>query len=85
MYDPPRFLRAFSIGPMDPELKLLDLLRKDWWKLGIVLCFIWAIECQLEGNSVLETIAAPLLVCAWVGIVYLLDRWVQWMAGRAVV
>ena len=50
-------------GPqMDRELRLLDLVRRDWWILVIVLCVIWAIECHLEGNSVLETIEAPLLV-----------------------
>jgi hypothetical protein len=41
----------------------------------IVLCVIWAIECHLEGNSVLETIEAPLLVGTWLGAVFLLDRW----------
>jgi hypothetical protein len=61
---------------MDRELRLLDLVRKDWWVLVIVLCIIWAIECRLEGNSVIETIEAPLLVVAWGGLIFLLDRWV---------
>jgi hypothetical protein len=68
---------------MDPELRLLDLVRRDWWVLLIVLCAIWAIECRLEGNSPLETVEAPLLLCAYLGAVFLLDRWVRWMAGRA--
>jgi hypothetical protein len=59
--------RGTFTGPqMDPELRLLDLVRRDWWVLVIVLCIIWAIECHLEGNSVIETIEAPLLVVAWV-------------------
>jgi hypothetical protein len=60
---------------MDPELRLLDLVRRDWWILVIVLCIIWAIECHLEGNSVIETIEAPLLVVAWGGLILLIDRW----------
>jgi hypothetical protein len=61
---------------MDQELRLLDLIRKDWWVLVVVLCVVWAVECQLEGNSAIETVVAPLLVCAWLGAIYLLDRWV---------
>jgi uncharacterized membrane protein YhaH (DUF805 family) len=61
---------------MDPELRLLDLLRRDWWALVIVVCVVWAIESRLEGNSAFETIAAPLLVCTWLGVIFLIDRWV---------
>ncbi len=68
---------------MDPELRLLDLVRKDWWVLVIALCVIWAVECQLEGNSAFETVAAPLLVCAWLGLIFLLDRWVLRHADRS--
>jgi hypothetical protein len=68
---------------MDRELRLLDLVRKDWWVLDIVLCVIWAVECHLEGNSVLETIEAPLLVCVWLGLIFLLDRWVVRRTDRA--
>jgi hypothetical protein len=61
---------------MDRELRVLDLARKDWWVLVIVLCVIWAIESHLEGNSIGETIAMPLLLVAWGGLIFLLDRWV---------
>jgi hypothetical protein len=61
---------------MDPELRLLDLLRRDWWILVIAVSVVWAIECRLEGNSAFETIAAPLLVCTWLGVIFLIDRWV---------
>jgi hypothetical protein len=54
---------------MDSESRLLDLLRRDWWVIVIVACIVWAIECRLEGNSVFETIAAPLLVCTWLGAI----------------
>jgi hypothetical protein len=67
---------------MDRESRLLDLLRRDWWALAIVVCVVWAIEGRLEGNSAFETIAAPLLVCAWLGLIFLLDRWVQWRVDR---
>jgi hypothetical protein len=67
---------------MDPELRLLDLLRRDWWALAIVVCVVWAIECRLEGNSAFETIAAPLLVCTWLGLIFLLDRWVLSRTNR---
>jgi hypothetical protein len=67
---------------MDSESRLLDLLRRDWWVIVIVACIVWAIECRLEGNSVFETIAAPLLVCTWLGAIFLLDRWVLWATDR---
>jgi hypothetical protein len=68
--------RGSFTGPqMDPELRLLDLVRRDWWVLVIVLCIIWAIESHLEGNSIIETIEAPLLVVAWGGLILLIDRW----------
>jgi hypothetical protein len=68
---------------MDPEPRLLDLVRRDWWVVVIVLCILWAIECRLEGNSVIETIEAPLLVCVWLGLIFLLDRWVVRRTDRA--
>jgi hypothetical protein len=58
---------------MDPELRLLDLLRRHWWAIAVVVYVAWAIEGRLEGNSAFETIAAPLLVCTWLGLIFLLD------------
>jgi hypothetical protein len=75
--------RGSFTGPqMDPELRLLDLVRRDWWVLVIVLCITWAIECHFEGNSVIETIEAPLLLVAWGALVFLLDRWALRRADR---
>jgi hypothetical protein len=72
----PRFGGATVTGPqMDPELRPLDRVRRHWWLVVIVLYVIWAIECHLEGNSVIETIEAPLLVVAWGGLILLIDRW----------
>jgi hypothetical protein len=68
---------------MDPELRLLDLVRRDWWVLVIALCVIWAVESHLEGNSVAETIAMPLLLVVWGGLIFLLDRWVVKRADRS--
>jgi hypothetical protein len=60
---------------MDPELRLLHLVRKHWLALAVVVGVVWAIECRLEGNSAFETIAAPLLAATWLGVIFLLDRW----------
>jgi hypothetical protein len=60
---------------MDPELRLLHLLRKHWLALAVVMGVAWAIECHLEGNSAFETVAAPLLAATWLGVIFLLDRW----------
>jgi hypothetical protein len=68
---------------MDPELRLLDLVRRDWWVLVIVLCVIWAVESHLEGNSIGETIAMPLLLAVWGGLIFLLDRWVVGRVDRS--
>jgi hypothetical protein len=43
----------------------LAVISIFWWVLAIVLCAVRAIKCPLEGNSVNETIAVPLLVVAW--------------------
>jgi hypothetical protein len=58
-------------------------VRSHRWAVLIVLCTIWAIECRLEGNGILETVEAPLLLCAYLAAVFLLDRWVQWMERAA--
>ncbi len=36
-----------------------------------MLSVVWAVERQLEGNSGVETVGAPLLMCAWLGAVFL--------------
>ena len=33
---------------------MLNILRQDWWWLAIVVCIIWAIECVIEGNTLLD-------------------------------
>jgi hypothetical protein len=60
---------------MDPELRVLRLLRKHWLAVAILLGAVWVIECRLEGNSAFETIAAPLLAATWLGAIFFLDRW----------
>jgi hypothetical protein len=50
----------------------MDQLRK--WFVVVMLSVVWAVERQLEGNSGVETVVAPLLVCAWQGAVFLPDR-----------
>jgi hypothetical protein len=52
----------------------MDQLRK--WFVVVMLSVVWAVERQLEGNSGVKTVVAPLLVCAWLGAVFLPDRWV---------
>jgi hypothetical protein len=67
---------------MDPELRLLDLMRRDWWLLFIVLFAIWVIESYFEGNSVFEIIAMPVLLVVWGALIYLLDQWVASCSDR---
>jgi hypothetical protein len=38
----------------------MDQLRK--WFVVVMLSVVWAVERQLEGNSGVETVVAPLLV-----------------------
>ena len=66
----PRYRRL-----MDPELRLLHLLRRQWLALAVALATLWAIKCRLEGNSAVETIGAPLLAATWLGAIFILDRW----------
>jgi hypothetical protein len=30
----------------------------------------------LDGNTLLETLAGPVIVALWAGAIYLIDRWV---------
>ncbi len=48
----PRF--GVLLRCIENELKLHIAVHKDWWKLGILLCVVWAIECRLEGNNMLQ-------------------------------
>jgi hypothetical protein len=43
----------------------MDQLRK--WFVVVMLAVVWAVERQLEGNSGVETVVAPLLVCSMAG------------------
>jgi hypothetical protein len=67
---------------MDPELRLLDLMRRDWWVFFVVLFAIWVIESYFEGNSVFEIIAMPVLLVVWGAFIYLLDQWVASRSDR---
>jgi hypothetical protein len=64
---------SWSQRLQDRELRLLDLVRRDWWALVIAACVVWAIECQLEGKSAFETLAGPVLILAWGAAGLLLD------------
>ena len=53
---------SFARPQMDRELRLLDLVRRDSWSPSQSIVRHLGNQCHLEGNSVLETIEAPLLV-----------------------
>ena len=65
------------------EHALLDLLPRHWLAITAIGFIVWAVESLLEGKTVLEALIGPALVCAWLGAIFLLDRWVQWTTGTA--
>jgi hypothetical protein len=56
--------------------KLSSLLRQDWWWLGIVVGALWATECVMEGNTLLEMVMGPAMVAVWLSTIFFIDRWV---------
>jgi hypothetical protein len=43
---------------------------------------LWTIESILEGKPIPEALAGPVLVCGWLGTIFVLDRWVRWRSSR---
>jgi hypothetical protein len=76
--------RGFFCGPgsrtLHPvnEPTLLEFLRRHWLAIAAAASAVWATESAAEGKTVLESLAGPVLVCAWLGTIFLLDRWVTW-------
>jgi hypothetical protein len=64
------------------ELRLSDIVRKDWWWLAIVVCVLWAIEGVIEDNTFREILVGPVLVLLWACAVYFIDQWVLKIANR---
>jgi hypothetical protein len=63
--------------------KLLNLLRQDWWWLGVLVGILWAIECVVEGNTFFEMLMGPVMVGLWLIAIILIDRWVLRTSDRA--
>jgi hypothetical protein len=66
--DCPDHHHARKIEPMDVP-KLLSVSRKDWWLLAVVISILWATECVLEGNTLLEMLIGPVIVALWAGAI----------------
>jgi hypothetical protein len=58
------------------DLRLLNMIRRDWWLPALVACVGWVVECWIDGLSIFQTLLGPLLICMWGAAILLLDRWV---------
>jgi hypothetical protein len=58
------------------EPTVLDFVRRHWLAIAAAAFVVWATESAAEGKTVLESLAGPVLVCTWLGAIFLLDRWV---------
>jgi hypothetical protein len=73
---------GFTAGALAPkivgmdEVTALNLLSKDWWVLAAVAWGVWTLEATIEGNSVFEIVAGPLMVATGIAAIVLVDRWV---------
>jgi hypothetical protein len=57
----PRFLR-FTFGAL--------------WRAVVIISFVWIICGTLDGATLQEIVAVPLVVAAWAFGMFFLDRWV---------
>jgi hypothetical protein len=57
----PRFLR-FTFGAL--------------WRAVVIISFVWIIGGTLDGATLQEIVAVPLVVAAWAFGMFFLDRWV---------
>ena len=56
---------------------LPNLASGTLWRAGILASIAWAIGGALDGGTLSELLAVPLIVAAWIFIVVFLDRWVR--------
>jgi hypothetical protein len=64
------------------EHALLDFLSRYWLAVAAAGVLAWTIESTLEGKTIREALIGPVLVCGWLGVTFLLDRWVLGRADR---
>jgi len=57
----PRFLR-FTFGAL--------------WRAVVIISLVWIIGGTLDGATLQEIVAVPLVVAAWAFGMFFLDRWV---------
>jgi hypothetical protein len=62
------------------ETQMIDfpnLTSPVLWRAGVFVSLAWAIGGALDGGTVPELIAVPMLVAAWISAVVFVDRWVR--------
>ena len=64
------------------EHALLDFLSRYWLAVAAAGVLVWTIESTLEGKTIREALIGPVLVCGWLGVTFLLDRWALRHADR---
>jgi hypothetical protein len=47
------------------------------WRAGVLASIAWAIGGALDGATLSELLAVPIIVAAWISIAVLIDRWVR--------
>jgi hypothetical protein len=55
----------------------LNLTRNGKLLLAAVGLLLWAIGGTLDGASLRSLVSVPLFVALWMGLIWIIDRWVR--------
>ncbi len=69
-------LPACSTTRMDPT-NPLNLTRNAKVLLAVVGLLLWGIGGTIDGASLRSLISVPLFVAVWMGLIWIIDRWVR--------
>jgi hypothetical protein len=61
----------------------LNLTRNAKLLLGAVGLLLWGIGGTLDGASLRSLISVPVFVAVWMGLIWIIDRWVRPDAASA--
>jgi hypothetical protein len=69
-------LLACSTTRMDPT-NPLNLTRNTKLLLATVGLLVWGVGGTLDGASLRSLVSVPVFVAVWMGLIWVIDRWVR--------
>jgi hypothetical protein len=75
-------LLACSTTRMD-STNPLNLTRNAKLLLAVAGLLLWGIGGTIDGASLRSLVSVPVFVAVWMGLIWIIDRWVRADAGQA--